>query len=88
LVKDSGKFNRVKELGQARVYPEELGLFAVQVRVLRTQLGVFELCRSGVLDSAGAVLWSLHRASSLRWRRCFAMVAVFWVVEHMVNKGG
>ncbi|MDO8392487.1 MAG: MBL fold metallo-hydrolase [Actinomycetota bacterium] len=59
LVKDSGEFNRVKELGQARVYAEELAAAPSRYVFYVPSSVVFELCRSGVLDSTGAVVWSL-----------------------------
>lgn len=59
LVKDSGEFGRVKELGQARVFPEELASAPSRYVFYVPSSVVFELCRSGALDSTGAAVWSL-----------------------------
>ena len=59
LVKDSGEFDRVKELGPARIYPEELASSPSKYVFYVPSSVVFELCRSGVVDATGAVVWSL-----------------------------
>jgi ribonuclease J len=59
LVKDSGEFDRVRELGPARIYPEELASSPSRYVFYVPSSVVFELCRSRVLDALGAVVWSL-----------------------------
>jgi len=59
LVKERGEFERVRQLGAARVFPEELcdepSNFVLHVPTS----AAFELGRLGVLDASGAVAWSL-----------------------------
>lgn len=59
LVKESGEFDRVRNLGDARVYPEELKAHPEQFAYHVPSSVIAELIRHGTMTAPGSVLWSL-----------------------------
>lgn len=58
-VKQSGEFDRVRSLGAARVYVEELAASPEKFAFHVPSSTVFELIRGEALDASGVAVWSL-----------------------------
>jgi len=59
LVKESGEFDRVKQLGDCRVFAEELRSDPSAFVLYVPSSVAFELLRLEIINSSGAVAWSL-----------------------------
>ncbi len=87
LVKQSGEFERVRALGPARVFAEEMVADPSRFVFHVPSSTVFELMRAGVLDSTGAAVWSLwdgylRDASGARMLQALAEHGVGWSKIH------
>ena len=87
LVKQSGEFDRVTQLGDCRVFAEELRSDPSAFVFYVPSSVAFELLRLDVLDASGAVAWSLwdgylHEGSGLRLQSDLAERGIQFVQLH------